>query len=335
MTYKEMKLKMRDGKEIYLYKWELDEGVKPKGVIQLIHGMAEYGSRYDRFAKELVKDGFIVYADDHRGHGKSAESLSALGYISDNDGFHDMVHDQREINNFIKEENPSLDIYIFSHSMGSFIAQRYMEIYGDTVKGVILSGTGGKPNASMNMGIFLSKVIMNLRGRRASGRLMDDLGFGNYNKLVENQKTKYDWLSRDEEEVEKYILDPYCGGVFPVSFFYDFLKGMKAIHKKDNLVSIPKNLSITMFSGDKDPVGNYGKGILSLVDTFKSLGIKNLSYKLYEGGRHEILNEINRDMVTEDIKACLNSWVKGDNYISSEVITYTSTTFEGNTLSEN
>jgi len=197
--------------------------------------------------------------------------------------------------------------------MGSFIAQRYMEIYGDTVKGVILSGTGGKPNASMNMGIFLSKVIMNLRGRRASGRLMDDLGFGNYNKLVENQKTKYDWLSRDEEEVEKYILDPYCGGVFPVSFFYDFLKGMKAIHKKDNLASIPKNLFITMFSGDKDPVGNYGKGILSLVDTFKSLGIKNLSYKLYEGGRHEILNEINRDMVTEDIKACLNSWVKGDN----------------------
>ncbi len=158
---------------------------------------------------------------------------------------------------------------------------------------------------------------------------------GNYNKLVENQKTKYDWLSRDEEEVEKYILDPYCGGVFPVSFFYDFLRGMKAIHKKDNLAGIPKNLSITMFSGDKDPVGNYGKGILSLVDTFKNLGIKNLSYKLYEGGRHEILNEINRDMVTEDIKECLNSWVEGGNYISSDVITYTNTTFKGNTLSEN
>jgi alpha-beta hydrolase superfamily lysophospholipase len=334
MNYKEKKLKMRDGKEIYLYRWEPEENIKPKAVVQVIHGMAEYGSRYDRFAKELIKDGFIVYADDHRGHGKSAESLSTLGYISDNDGFHTMVHDQSEINKFIKKENQGLDVYIFSHSMGSFIAQRYMEIYGDTVKGVILSGTGGKPNSMMNMGIFLSKTIMNLKGRRASGKLIDDLGFGNYNKMVENQNTKYDWLTRDDEEVEKYILDPYCGGEFPISFFYDFLKGMKAIHKKNNLDAIPKELHISIFSGDRDPVGNYGKGVLSLVSTFKKLGIVNLSHKLYEGGRHEILNEINREQVTEDVKLCLNSWVKGDNYISDEV-SYTSTTYEGSTLSQN
>lgn len=334
MTYKEKKLKMRDGKEIYLYKWEPEENAKPKAIIQVIHGMAEYGSRYDRFAKELIKDGFVVYADDHRGHGKSAESLSALGYISDDDGFHTMVHDQSEINKFIKEENKGLDVYIFGHSMGSFIAQRYMEIYGDTVKGVILSGTGGRPDPIMNVGILLSKIIMSLRGRRASGSLIGDLGFGGYNKMVENQKTKYDWLTRDSGEVEKYILDPYCGGEFPVSFFYDFLKGMKAIHKRDNLSAIPKDLPISIFSGDKDPVGNYGKGVLSLVNTFKSLGIKNLNYKLYEGGRHEILNEINRDKVTQDVKACLNSWVHGDNYISNEV-SYTSTTYEGSTLSQN
>jgi len=330
MNYKEKKLKMRDGKEIYLYRWEPEENIKPKAVVQVIHGMAEYGSRYDRFAKELIKDGFIVYADDHRGHGKSAESLSTLGYISDNDGFHTMVHDQGEINKFIKKENQGLDVYIFSHSMGSFIAQRYMEIYGDTIKGVILSGTGGKPNSMMNMGIFLSKTIMNLKGRRASGKLIDDLGFGNYNKMVENQNTKYDWLTRDDDEVEKYILDPYCGGEFPISFFYDFLKGMKAIHKKDNLDAIPKELPISIFSGDKDPVGNYGKGILSLVNTFKNLGIVNLSHKLYEGGRHEI----NREQVTQDVKLSLNSWVQGDNYIRDEV-SCSSTTYEGNTLSRN
>ncbi len=334
MTYKEKKLTMRDGKEIYLYKWETEENIKPKAVVQVIHGMAEYGSRYDRFAKELIKDGFIVYADDHRGHGKSAENLSSLGYISDNDGFHTMVHDQNEINKFIKSENEGLDVYIFSHSMGSFIAQRYMEIYGDSVKGVILSGTGGKPTPIMNVGILLSRIIMDLKGRRASGKLIDDLGFGSYNKMIKNQKTKYDWLTRDDDEVEKYILDPYCGGEFPVSFFYDFLKGMKAIHKRDNLSAIPKELPISIFSGDMDPVGDYGKGVLSLANTLRSLGVKNLNCKLYEGGRHEILNEINREQVTEDIKICLNCWIQGDNYISDEV-SYTSTTYEGSTLSQN
>ena len=309
MAYKEYKLKMRDGKEIYLYKWNVEEGVAPKGVVQLIHGMAEYGSRYDRFAKELVSDGYIVYADDHRGHGKSADSMSDLGYISDNDGFHTMVHDQNEINKFIKSENEGLPVYIFGHSMGSFISQRYMELYGNTVDGVILSGTGGKPNATMSFGIFLSKMIMAMKGRKGSGALMDKIGFGNYNDKYETKRTKFDWLSRDEEEVDKYILDPYCGALFPISFFYDFLRGMKSIHKSENLNGIPKNLPIQIFSGDMDPVGNYGEGIKSLVSELTGLGIKNLNYKLYDGARHEIVNEINRDEVTSDVKSCLNKWI--------------------------
>ncbi|MEG1255964.1 alpha/beta hydrolase [Clostridium sp.] len=308
MGYVEQTLKMRDGKEIYLHKWELSEGVQPKGIVQVIHGMAEHALRYDKFARELIKEGFIVYADDHRGHGKSAESLSSLGYISDKDGFHTMVQDQEEINRFIKKENPGLNVFIFGHSMGSFITQRYIEIYGDTVKGVILSGTGGKPSGKNNIGIMLSKIIMGLKGRRSSGKLIDDMAFSSYNDLVENQKTKFDWLTRDDDEVEKYILDPYCGSEFPISFFYDFLKGMKAIHKKENLRAIPKELKVNILSGDKDPVGEYGKGILSLVETFKELGIVNLSHKLYEGGRHEILNEINKEEVINDVKACLKEW---------------------------
>ncbi|MEG0132514.1 MAG: alpha/beta hydrolase [Clostridium sp.] len=308
MAYVEKILKMRDGKEIYLYKWEPVTGIKPKGVVQVIHGMAEHAIRYDEFASELVKEGFVVYGDDHRGHGKSAENLNSLGYISDNDGFHTMVHDQGEINKFIRDENPGVEVFIFGHSMGSFISQRYMEIYGDTVSGVILSGTGGKPAPITNFGIALAGVIMGLKGRRASGKLIDNIGFGSYNNQVENKKTKFDWLSRDEYQVEKYILDPYCGAEFPISFFYDLLKGMKAIHRKENLSAIPKELSVKILSGDKDPVGEYGKGILSLVETFKGLGIVNLSHKLYEGGRHEILNEINKEEVINDVKICLKEW---------------------------
>lgn len=310
---------MRDGKEIYLYKWAPVQGEIIKGVVQIIHGMAEHGLRYARFAEALVNEGFIVYADDHRGHGKSAESLSALGYIADVDGFHTMVHDQEEINKYIRGENTNEKVFIFGHSMGSFISQRYMELYGHTVQGVILSGTGGKPDLMKKAGIPLSGTIMRFKGRRAEGTLMNELGFGAYNKKIENPKTEFDWLSRDEEEVAKYILDTYCGGIFPVSFYYDFLRGMCAIHKKENLANIPKDVPIEIFSGDADPVGDYGQGILSLVETLKGLQIKSLNYKLYPGARHELLNEINRDEVTKDIIEVLNKWViKGQPMEKSE-----------------
>lgn len=310
MAYKELKLKMRDGKEIYLYQWKDETCTSYKGVVQIIHGMAEYGSRYDGFAKELVKAGYIVYADDHRGHGKSAESLKDLGYISDNDGFHTMVHDQGEIISFIKRENPQAKVYIFGHSMGSFISQRYMELYGDTVNGVILSCTNGKPSAIMNFGIGLSKVLMCFTGRRGSGKLIDKIGFGSYNDKYDTKRTKFDWLSRNEKEVDKYILDPYCGADFPVSFFYDFLKGMKSIHIKENLSQIPRELPIQLFSGDMDPVGEYGKGVKALFEELKELGVKNINCKLYPGGRHEIVNETNKEEVISDIIATLDAWTK-------------------------
>lgn len=308
MAGKEIKLKMKDNKEIYLYKWEPEPGVKVKGVVQVIHGMAEHANRYERFAKALNKEGFLVYADDHRGHGKSAEDINSLGYISDNDGFHTMVGDQQEINEYIRRENSEEKVFIFGHSMGSFLSQRYMELYGNTVDGVILSGTGGKPNLLMKAGIPLSGIIMKFKGRRGNGKLMNDLGFGAYNKQIENPKTDFDWLSRDEEEVSKYVADPYCGSVFPVSFYYDFLKGLGTIHKKENLKNIPKDLPIEIFSGDGDPVGEYGKGIVSLYNTLKALGVKNIKYKLYAGGRHEILNETNKEEVTKDIIEVLNRW---------------------------
>lgn len=319
MAGKEIKLKMRDNKEIYLYRWEPEEGTSIKGIVQVIHGMAEHGNRYERFAKALNKEGFIVYADDHRGHGKSAESIAALGYIADNDGFHTMVDDQQEINQYIRRENPDHSVFIFGHSMGSFISQRYMQLYGNTVEGVILSGTGGKPNLMMKAGIPLSGIIMKFKGRRGNGKLMNDLGFGAYNKQIPNCKTEFDWLSRDEEEVSKYVLDPYCGGIFPVSFYYDFLRGMCAIHKKENLNKIPKDLPVEIFSGDGDPVGAYGKGIVYLYNVLKELGVKNLNYKLYPGGRHELLNETNRDEVTKDLIEVLNRWALKAHDIETKV----------------
>lgn len=296
----------KDSLKMNMYKWEPKDKNSVKGIINIAHGMAESAIRYKRFARILVDNGFIVYASDHRGHGLTCSNIEDLGYICDNDGFHTMVEDLKEINNFIKEEKPNLPIIIMGHSMGSFLTQRYIEEYGDTVNGAIISGTNGNPSLMLNFGIFISGIEMRIRGRKAKSKLLDGMIFGTYNKRIHKNKTRVDWLTRDEEEVEKFINDPYCGTVFTTSFFYDLMKGLKITHKEENLNKIPKSLPILIFSGDADPVGRYGKGVDNLINLYKSLGIKNLHYKIYKDGRHEMLNEINKDEVFEDIINWLN-----------------------------
>lgn len=289
----------KDNIKIYVHKWSPDKDIK--GIIQIAHGMAETAIRYDYFARALVKEGFIVYANDHRGHGESAASIGELGYISDEDGFSDMVADMKALTNIAKLEQPDLPLILFSHSMGSFLAQRYIQLYGNEIDGVILSGTSGKQPLTVDAGILLAKAIMKLKGRKASGKLLDQIAFGSYNKKFKPNNTKFDWLSRDLEQVDKYIDDPYCGTLFPASFFHDFFVGMKTIHRPEFLAKVPKDLPIYIFGGQDDPVSNYGVGIMNLAATYKAIGIKDVSSRLYPGGRHEMLNEINRDEVIEDV----------------------------------
>ncbi|UOE94576.1 alpha/beta hydrolase [Alkalihalobacillus sp. LMS39] len=289
---------------IQVYKWTPTTSVK--GIVCISHGMSETALRYDAFANALSDEGYVVYAHDHRGHGKSAKSMEELGYVSDNDGFFDMVEDVKKVVKLAKEEYPGQDVVLFSHSMGSFLAQRYIQLYGGDLAGVILSGTNGKPPWLVNVGIVVAKTLMTLKGRKADGKLLDKLTFGSYNRPFEPADTPFDWLSRDKEQVKKYIDDPYCGNVFPVSFYHDLFMGTKEIHKQEYIHEVPKELPIYIFAGDKDPVGDFGQGIIRLYDAYKKAGIKNVSYKLYEGGRHESLNEINRDEVIKDTITWLN-----------------------------
>lgn len=304
MIKEKLTFKNKDSMTIFVKKWSPEKAIK--GIIQIAHGMAETAARYDYFARALVREGFVVYANDHRGHGESAASIDELGYISDYDGFSDMVADMKILTNIAKSENPGLPIILFSHSMGSFLSQRYIQLYGRELEGVILSGTNGKPPALADTGILIAKIIMTLKGRKASGKLLDQLAFGSYNKRFKPNKTKFDWLSRDEEQVVKYIENPYCGALFPVSFFYDLFVGMKTIHRPELLDKVPKDLPIYIFGGQDDPVGNYGVGIMNLARTYTALGIEDIASRLYPGGRHEMLNEINRDEVIQDVI----SWIK-------------------------
>ncbi|GAV21499.1 alpha/beta hydrolase [Carboxydothermus pertinax] len=300
--------KASDGQKIYCYRWSPLEEVKPRAVIYIAHGMAETAVRYERFASVLIKKGYLVYAHDHRGHGKTAKSLLEIGYLGP-DGFNRMVQDIKEIIDFVKGENSGVPIILFGHSMGSFLTQRYISLYGESINGVILSGTSGAPGPIVNLGIWQAKKEVERFGPRHRSTRLTQLTFGSYNKKFKPNRTEFDWLSRDHEEVLKYINDPYCGGVFTASFYYDFLRGLKETFRPENLRKIPKELPIFIISGDHDPVGSMGKGVLKLIKTYEKLGLTRVTYKLYPGGRHEMLNETNREEVVKDILSWLSKVV--------------------------
>lgn len=293
-----------EGITIYVTKWIPEE--QPKAVIQIAHGMAERRGRYERFGEFLTRNGFAVYINDHRGHGETAGSVENLGYLGENDGFHSMVQNMKELNNIIKEDYPKTPIFLFGHSMGSFLSQKYISLYGKELQGVILSGTNGKAGAILNLGVLIANIEMKMHGTRRKSERLNKLSFGNYNKGFKPNRTEFDWLSSDDKEVDKYIEDEYCGTVFTNSFYYYFLKGLKDIHKSEVMNKISKDLPIYIFAGSKDPVGNNGKGIVNLYKMYKNIGINNVEYKIYENGRHEMLNEVNRDEVMNDVVNWLN-----------------------------
>lgn len=300
MIQKNFSFKDEEGVEIFVYKWEPEQEGKIKGAVQIAHGMAEHAARYERFAKELTNAGYIVYANDHRGHGKTAGLVDNVGFCG-KDGFNWMLRDMKELTSIIKKENTSLPVFLFGHSMGSLLSQMYIALYGKELNGAILSGTSGRQGFILDLGIFMAKRQVIKLGVKTPSERMNKMTFASYNKEFTPTRTPFDWLSRDEREVDKYINDPFCGGVFSAGFFYDFLKGLKEIHRKEMMNKIPKELPVYFISGEKDPVGKNCKTIADLIEEYKKLGIKEVSYKFYKDGRHEMLNEINRDEVMEDV----------------------------------
>ena len=296
-------LNMDDGAENYIRRWAQVE--KPQGVVQIAHGMAEHSARYDRFARFCNELDFIVVANDHRGHGQTGEKAGVVGYFAEENGFDRVVDDLYDIHRWLKKEYPQLPMFLMGHSMGSFLARRYLQKYGQTIQGAILMGSGGHPGFALKVGRFIARRQMRKDPTRPS-KLLDKMSFGSYNRGVKNPETKFDWLSRDTREVQKYIEDPYCGMVCSSGFFYDLFTGLEQIHDPALITQVPKDLPILVVSGEADPVGSYGAGIAQFVGQLKAQGMDNVETKLYEGARHELLNEINKEEVMED----LGRWLK-------------------------
>lgn len=297
--------------EIFAKKWLREDDGKPQAIVQLAHGMAEHIIRYDSFARELVNQNIYVYGNDHRGHGETGNHTSSIGYFADEQGFEKVVLDMLQLTTIIEKEYPDVPIFLFGHSMGSFLSRRYIQLFGDRIAGVILCGTGGNPGIMGKIGRMIAARESKKKGRRTPSPTLNNLTFGNYNKEFRPNRTEFDWLSRDEKEVDKYIDDPLCGGIFTAGFFHDFLIGIGTINIPQNIKLIPKELPIFLISGTKDPVGGTnGIGVIKTMKSFKRSGITDVSIKLFEDARHELLNEINKDEIQKEIINWINSHIR-------------------------
>ncbi len=302
-----MNLETKDGVIIYYYRWLPEEESQIKGIVQIAHGMAEHALRYERFAQFLTQHGFVVFASDHRGHGKTAGPFENSGFFAQENGWNLVVNDIHNLTNIIKDTYKGKPIFLFGHSMGSFLSRSFLFDFGNEIKGVILSGTGGDPGIMGKIGRLIAKYESNKKGKRHRSILLNKLSFGSFNNAFKPNRTDFDWLSRDNAEVDKYIKDEYCGFVCTSGLFVDLLTGIIEIHKKENLIKMPKNLPVYFMSGEKDPVGNNAKGVNQVAMMFQKAGLNDVNVKIYTEGRHEMLNEINRTDVFEDILFWLES----------------------------
>ena len=285
----------KNGDKLYGLSWHTENSI---GNVIIMEGMEEHSSRYDNFAQYLNKEGFNVYCIDVYGQGENVNAdMSNLG-IWPKSGFRKQV---QAVDALVEKLRISCKpTYIFSHSMGSFMCQDYIQRYTEHVSKVVLCGSGAK-NPAVPIGYQLARLIVHKKNRNKKAKLLNKLMFGNFNKKIKNPRTPYDWLSVNQENVDRYIADPLCGYGPTNGFCLEFVKGMNRLHKKKFLQKIRKDLGIFIISGSDDPVTNYSKDVKKLSDMYKKLGVKNVQSKVYEGLRHEILNEDSREEVYKDI----------------------------------
>ena len=292
---KEFKFKSCTGKNVYARMWINKEIKEYKAVVQLVHGMQEHIGRYDDFANMLAECGYIVVGHDHLGHGNTVEKEEEFGYFADSDGWNKLVEDIHILQNQIKNEYPNLPYVIMGHSMGSLLVRTYLTKYEDDIQGAIISGTSGQ-KTGLIAGMLLTKLVMLFRGKRYKSNLLEYLVTGSFNKKFKPNRTKSDWTTRDYEQVDKFVNDAKCGKNFTAIAYYDLLSGTYYLSKQKN-INKTLNVPILIFSGDKDPVGENAKGVIRVYNMLKKAGLDNVRIRLFKDGRHEMLNEINKEEV--------------------------------------
>ena len=294
---------------IHYYIWE-PEG-QPKAVLQIVHGMAEHILRYADFAEYLSSQGILVCGNDHIGHGRSADPKD-WGYFGENDGWRIMIQDVEQLHGIMKVQHMDCPYFILGHSMGSFIVRAWLAMIGRGIDGAIIMGTSGS-NSAIGVAKTLVSTLRKTQGSRHISRTVTGLAFGSYNKRIKPQRTDYDWLTRDDAIVDKYIEDPACGFTFTLAGYSDLFNVIAYVSSDSWYKLVPKDLPLLIVSGTEDPVGSYGKGPAEVAEKLEEYGCSDVSLILYEGMRHEILNEIGKETVYDDIRRfILDEGLPGD-----------------------
>jgi alpha-beta hydrolase superfamily lysophospholipase len=301
----ELSFQSSDGTVIHGYRWDADV---PKAAVQIAHGAIEHAMRYDDFANSLCAQGFVVYADDHRGHGRTAGTPENVAYFGESDGgFSTAVDDLHTLTQRIREENPDLPVFLLGHSMGSLMARVYASRYGKELSGLILTGTGRVSPPLIALVRSMARISMKLRGRRHRSPFLHKLVFGTLNRPFKGE-TGSEFICSDEQVVKEYAQDPYCGNLSTAAFIYELLGGTGMAAAKETFARYPKDLPLFIGAGEFDSMGGSGlKAVKQDVQDFKKAGVADFEFKIYEGMRHEILNEKQKQRVYEDIIAWLTS----------------------------
>ncbi|MBD5118037.1 MAG: alpha/beta hydrolase [Clostridiales bacterium] len=277
---------------------------KPRAVVQIVHGVADYMGRYDHFARYLADHGFVVCGEDHLGHGRTVDD-GKYGYFGKKDGWTLVTANVRKLRVLMGEKYPGVPYFLLGHSMGSFLARTYLCAYPGTVDGCILSGTGQEKAAVVAAGKAVSSVVCALRGPDA----VSPLSLGSYNKQFAPNRTSADWICRDEAVVDAYLKDPFCTFEPTAGLVRDMMEGLQYISSEKALSQMDPSTPVYLFSGDRDPVGGNGEGVRKVYGFFKDHGTADLTMKLYPGGRHEMHNEINKGEVYADVLAWLEKHI--------------------------
>ena len=299
----QFRMRSNDGKTDLACYRILPEG-KPAAVFQIIHGMCEYFGRYEAFAESLAGKGLVVVGHDHLGHGNSAPSTDDLGFTAHQNGADFLVEDAFALTCQMKKEYPDLPVILFGHSMGSFVAREVLARHGEAYRAAIICGTGG-PESPAGAGKAMAKIIMAFRGERHRSQFLRKVAFTGYNKKFEKGCPANAWLSRDEELIRKYDNDPFCSYTFTARAYHDLFTLVQWVSSKKWAGRLPKDLPCLVTSGEMDPVGGWGKGPRTVAKRMTDAGMTRVTLKMWPEMRHEILNEVGRETVWEE----LTKWI--------------------------
>lgn len=291
--------------QIAVYHWPAK--AIPKAVILILHGMAEHSQRYDGFADALTANGLEVYSCDHRGHGQTGLISDRLGFFAEQNGWAVVLNDIEQIISRLKHQHPNLPLFLFGHSMGSYLARTCMVKSQHKFNGIVLSGTSIENLLLIRLSTALTSIMITFCGIYKKATLLDYLTFGSFNRAFRPNRTGFDWLSRDKSEVDLYCKDPLCGFQCTLGFFRDLFNGIRLINSDALYKGLKNKPPVLILSGTSDPVGHKGKDAPLLAASYSSFGFQDISYKLYDKARHELLHEINRNEVTRDIMLWLNA----------------------------